>query len=236
MEEVGPNSRNGLIPKRSMDTGIVSILKTNSNSLSKGGPKHSGQGVTVDLQTCNMLEQNDPNPMVQCIPTVVGNTSKGKEVVVLNTPAEGVHHSVDQESVPLKQNTPVLQEQIGVSVEVGSLDSNKHSGVVFPDSANQKFDKKGHYLKSTVNSTRMNPSGMGKGLKKKGRGITKKYSRILQGNMARFKSSDPHQVLLKESMVEVAEKLSGLGGDDLAAEVIPIFGQFQRDAETPEQQ
>ncbi|KAH1091625.1 hypothetical protein J1N35_018882 [Gossypium stocksii] len=79
-----------------------------------------------------MLELNGSNSMVQCVPTMAGSSSKVQEAVVSNISAEGVHHFEDRESVPLKENTPVIQEKMGVLVEVESLDSDKHLAIVFP--------------------------------------------------------------------------------------------------------
>ncbi|KAH1074553.1 hypothetical protein J1N35_026881 [Gossypium stocksii] len=118
-------------------------------------------------------------------------------------------------------------------VEVGGLDSGKHSVVVFPKNINQKVVNNDHSLKSTVGSSKMALSGMRKGVRNWGRGITKKHSRILQGNSTRFKNSGSHRILLKESMVQAVENLSALGRGELAFEVLPIFNQQQVGADIP---
>lgn len=61
-----------------------------------------------------------------------------------------------------------------VAVEVGSLDSGKHSAVVFLESKNTSNKNSAHSLKNTLASNQVGFFGSGKGIRKRGRIITKK--------------------------------------------------------------
>lgn len=93
-----------------------------------------------------------------------------------------------------------------VRVEVGSLDSGKHSAVVFHKSKNPN-----NSVPSSNNIMGLSPvgfSGSGKGFSNRGRGIIKKYNKILLGNNTRLKTSGSQRVSLKESMEKIAESIS----------------------------
>ncbi|KAH1057334.1 hypothetical protein J1N35_035399 [Gossypium stocksii] len=88
-----------------------------------------------------------------------------------------------------------------VGVAVVSLDSGKHSAVVFHDSKNPN-----NTAPSSNNSTRLSSvgiSGSRKGFSNRGRGISKKRNKILHGNNTRFKIAGSQRVSLKESMEQL---------------------------------
>ncbi|KAA3486878.1 LINE-1 reverse transcriptase isogeny [Gossypium australe] len=88
-------------------------------------------------------------------------------------------------------------------VELGRLDSERHSTVVFRDS--KDMTNTTPFPISKLDRSPVNISGSRKTFINKGKGISKKRSKILQGQSTRFKINGAQKVSLKESMEQIAE-------------------------------
>ncbi|MBA0638387.1 hypothetical protein Godav_000109 [Gossypium davidsonii] len=101
------------------------------------------------------------------------------------------------------KNQPDLEEsrRTAVSLDVGNLDSGRHSAVVFHKNTQAKEKNNAH--PSLVLS-----GGSGKSFKNKGRGFAKKQTKLLHGSNVRFKNSGGQRTPLKESMEFLAESIS----------------------------
>ncbi|PPD81486.1 hypothetical protein GOBAR_DD21604 [Gossypium barbadense] len=101
------------------------------------------------------------------------------------------------------KNQTDLEEprRTAVSLDVGNLDSGRHSAVVFHENTQAKEIKNAH-------PSLVLPGGSGKSFKNKGRGSFKKQNKLLHGSNVRFKNSGVQRIPLKESMEVLAESIS----------------------------
>ncbi|PPS08274.1 hypothetical protein GOBAR_AA12372 [Gossypium barbadense] len=103
------------------------------------------------------------------------------------------------------------QPNAEVVVEVGSLDSDKHSAVVFSQSKDKNSTPT--VLKANLSLNQGLILGSRGGVKAKSRGALKKFNKIHVNSGSRFKSNGNQRVLLKDSMAHLAENISSLIGD-----------------------
>ncbi|MBA0880923.1 hypothetical protein Goshw_001737 [Gossypium schwendimanii] len=124
------------------------------------------------------------------------------------TLGDGMGFRLEEES---SQNEKVVEDSgrdnIAVSLDVGNLDSGRHSAVVFHKNLQIKENNIAHSTKN-FDSSQMLSSGSSKAFKNKGRGQAKKQSKLLHGSNSHFKISGAQRNPLKESMEHIAESIS----------------------------
>ncbi|MBA0881889.1 hypothetical protein Goshw_013016 [Gossypium schwendimanii] len=109
------------------------------------------------------------------------------------------------------KNETVLEDSrrdnIAISLDVGNLDSCRHSAVVFYKNLHIKENNITQSPKN-FDSAMVLSSGSGKTFKYKGRSQAKKQDKLLHSSNSRFKISGAQRTPLKESMEHLAESIS----------------------------
>ncbi|PPD86998.1 hypothetical protein GOBAR_DD16071 [Gossypium barbadense] len=210
----GPNSKvNGrpiLEPNNSF-----SILKENSPNIVKAFSS-LGHGDLTAGQARGALGSPAPELVAQHLFTADGSSSRSFAAAEMQKiPGDSVGVRSEGES---SENRTVLmdssRDSIAVSLDVGNLDSNRHSAVVFHNSSQSKENIIIHPPKN-FDSSLVLSSGSGKVIKNRGRGQAKKQAKILHGSNTRFKISGSQRTSLKESMEHLAESISSFASPNL---------------------
>ncbi|KAA3481478.1 Retrovirus-related Pol polyprotein LINE-1 [Gossypium australe] len=103
-----------------------------------------------------------------------------------------------------------------VEVEMGCLDVERHSAVVFNNNKNRKNSKIGHSLETIGGSRNAHIN--------KGKGIAKKRNKLLQGQITRFKSNGDQRVSLKDSMQKIVASLTEFSSTNFNSEMTTKTG------------
>ncbi|KAK5776655.1 hypothetical protein PVK06_044615 [Gossypium arboreum] len=140
----------------------------------------------------------------------------GQEVIAQNVLVSGSNSNTSSAMGKVSNFTVVGslmegQPNAEVVVEVGSLDSDKHSAVVFSQSKDKNSTPT--VLKANLGLNQGLILGSRGGVKAKSRGALKKFNKMHVNSGSRFKSNGNQRVLLKDSMAHLAENISSLIGD-----------------------
>ncbi|PPS01796.1 hypothetical protein GOBAR_AA18866 [Gossypium barbadense] len=166
---------------------------------------------------------------------MVGTTSStGKPTVVGDLSGQEIWDSIPVNNRP-SVNLAVLGSTMeGLStdevvVEVGSLDSDKYSTMVF--SKNKKNSNTPPSSKVDMVLNQVTLSDRESVVKARGRGFTKKLNKMYSSSSSRFKINGSQRVLLKDSMVQLAKSISNLIKEKPSSNGSPGGGEQQRGGE-----
>ncbi|PPD80711.1 hypothetical protein GOBAR_DD22375 [Gossypium barbadense] len=192
-----------------------SILKENSPNIVKAFSS-LGHGDLTAGQARGDLGSPAPELVAQHLLTADGSSSRSFAASEMQKiPGDSVGVRSEGES---SENRTVLmdssRDSIAVSLDVGNLDSNRHSAVVFHNSSQSKENIIIQPPKN-FDSSLVLSSGSGKGIKNRARGQAKKQAKILHGSNTRFKISGSQRTSLKESMEHLAESISSFAPPNL---------------------
>ncbi|KAK8289993.1 hypothetical protein V6Z12_D07G230300 [Gossypium hirsutum] len=193
----------------------LSILKDNSPIIVKAFSR-LGYGDLTAGQARGVLGSPAPELVDQHLFTDDGSSSRSFTVAeTQKIPGDSVGFRPEGES---SGNRTVLKDSsrdsIAVPQDVGNLDSNRHSAVVFHDSSQSKENNIIHPPKN-FDSSLVLSSGSSKVIKNRGRSQAKKQAKILLGSNTRFKISGSQRTSLKESMEHLAESISSFASPNL---------------------
>ncbi|KAA3455874.1 reverse transcriptase [Gossypium australe] len=123
------------------------------------------------------------------------------------------------------QVTPMM-DRFGdneVEVEMGRLNSGRHSAVVFHENKHPNNTAPLTISKTGLNLA--NSSITRKSFSNKGKGIAKKRNKFLQGQTTRFKSNGIQRVSLKESLEQMAVRLTDIPKPNLDSKLTNKLGE-----------
>ncbi|KAK5819600.1 hypothetical protein PVK06_024615 [Gossypium arboreum] len=194
-----------------------------------------GIGKTPIGQARGLLDQADPNSAAQQSTDAAGRGRWFSAVAgLLIEPGADLSLRLEGEGLSIRPDSKDAgRDRSGVPLDVGNLDSGKHSAVAFHESTHAKESNSLPSFK-ILNSSPTNPSGSDKVLRNRGRGAAKKHAKFFYGNNIHFKTSRIQGLYLKDSMEQLVESISALSKSNLGNEIEIELGVEKERANVPE--
>ncbi|PPR93864.1 hypothetical protein GOBAR_AA26805 [Gossypium barbadense] len=195
---------------------------------SKKQTSYLGLGDSSNAQARVILDLPGSVTMAQQKAVVAGCSSSSMVVVDEQSPSTGEMDLLLEVNSGLAQGSPVLEGDIRKEerLAVGNLNPRRHTAVVFYENSNS--NKTNPLPNSNKGLIPVSNSGLGKGFGTRGKGISKKWNKVVHASNSHFKFAGSQRVPLKESIEQIAESLLALSKSNLeSVEANVLDGQIE---------